>query len=565
MLNTLDWIVLVGTLVAIVVYGVYKTRGQKSVKGYLLGGSDAKWWTVGLSVMATQASAITFLSTPGQAYSDGMGFVQIYFGLPIALIVVCAVFIPIYYKLKVYTAYEYLENRFDLKSRTLASIYFLIQRGMGAGITIYAPAIILATILGWNLNYTIIIIGFLVIVYTVSGGTKAVSQTQKVQMVVILIGMAIAFGMLINYIPDDVSFKEALHVAGVSGKMEVVDWSFDMNNRYTIWSGIFGAFFLSLAYFGTDQSQVQRYLGGASVTQSRMGLLFNAVLKVPMQFFILLTGVLVFVFYQYHKAPVFFNSAGYETVMSSEAAPQLQALEDTYSDWFEEKQSLNEEYLNAYRNDDIQQMQSIAASIQGADEEEQRIRDEVKAVISSADESIETNDRDYVFISFILNHLPVGIIGLLLAVIFSAAMSSTAAELNALGSTTTMDIYKRSIRKDGSDKHYLQASMGLTLLWGLIAIAFALFASLFENLIQFVNIVGSLFYGTMLGFFVVAFALKWVRNGTAVFIAALIAEAIVLAVFKFTDIGFLWYNLIGCGGVVVFAIILQAILPNRKM
>jgi solute:Na+ symporter, SSS family len=563
MLSTLDWIVLIGTMAAIVSYGVYKTRGEQSVKGYLLGGNDGKWWTIGLSVMATQASAITFLSTPGQAYSDGMGFIQIYFGLPLALIVVCVFFIPIYYKLKVYTAYEYLESRFDVKTRTLAALYFLIQRGMGAGITIFAPAIILSSILGWNLNYTILVIGILVILYTVSGGTKAVNQTQKLQMIVIMVGMAIAFTLLLGYLPDEMSLREALHVAGASGKMEILDFSVDVNNRYTIWSGILGGFFLSLAYFGTDQSQVQRYLGGQSVIQSRLGLLFNALLKIPMQFFILLTGVLVFVFYQYNKAPIFFNTPEYEEVYETNSV-KLDSLQETYDIWFDQKQDLNTAYLEAIRSHDEAITSNLAEQILIADAEEKQIRNNVKDVIAQARPDAETNDKDYVFISFILNHMPIGIIGLLLAVIFSAAMSSTAAELNALGSTTTVDIYRRSLFQNRSEKHYLLASKGLTMLWGIIAILFALVGSLFENLIQFVNIIGSLFYGTMLGFFIVAFAIKYVKSGTAVFVGALIAEAIVLAVYFMGDIGYLWYNLIGSVGVVLFSVIIQGLMSSRR-
>lgn len=562
MLSTLDWTVLIGTMAAIVAYGVYKTRGEQSVKGYLLGGNEGKWWTIGLSVMATQASAITFLSTPGQAYSDGMGFIQIYFGLPLALIVVCVFFIPIYYKLKVYTAYEYLESRFDVKTRTLAAIYFLIQRGMGAGITIFAPAIILSSILGWDLNGTILVIGLLVILYTVSGGTKAVNQTQKIQMIVIMAGMAIAFTLLLGYLPDEMSISEALHVAGASGKMEVLDFSIDANNRYTVWSGVLGGFFLSLAYFGTDQSQVQRYLGGQSVTQSRLGLLFNAILKIPMQFFILLTGVLVFVFYQYNKAPIFFNTPEYEEVYATNGA-ELDVLQEAYDGWFDEKQDLNAAYLTAVRTGDEASTTSLAEQITRADARERNIRNEVKTVIAKARPDAETNDKDYVFITFILNHMPIGIIGLLLAMIFSAAMSSTAAELNALGSTSTVDIYRRSLFRNRSEKHYLLASKGLTMLWGVIAILFALVGSLFENLIQFVNIIGSLFYGTMLGFFIVAFALKYVKSGTAVFVGALIAEAIVLAVYFMADIGYLWYNVIGAAGVVVFSIIIQAFMPKK--
>ncbi len=563
MLSTLDWTILIGTLAAIVSFGIYKTRGENSVKGYLLGGNEGKWWTIGLSVMATQASAITFLSTPGQAYADGMGFVQIYFGLPLALIVVCVFFIPIYYKLKVYTAYEYLESRFDVKTRTLAAIYFLVQRGMGAGITIFAPAIILSSILGWNLNYTILIIGFLVILYTVLGGTKAVNQTQKLQMIVIMVGMAIAFTLILGYLPDEMSISEALHVAGASGKMEILDFSIDANNRYTVWSGLLGGFFLSLAYFGTDQSQVQRYLGGQSVMQSRLGLLFNALLKVPMQFFILLTGVLVFVFYQYNKAPIFFNTPEYEVVYETNGA-ELDVLQNEYDIWFDHKQGLNSAYLEAIRSEDETGAARLAGQIKVADATEKRIRDDVKTVIAQARPDAETNDKDYVFITFILNHMPIGVIGLLLAMIFSAAMSSTAAELNALGSTSTIDIYKRSLFRNRSDKHYLLASKGLTMLWGIIAILFALVGSLFENLIQFVNIIGSLFYGTMLGFFIVAFAIKHVKSGTAVFLAAIISEAIVLTVYFFGDIGYLWYNLIGAAGVVVFSIIIQAVLPKSE-
>jgi len=563
MLSTLDWTILIGTLAAIVSFGIYKTRGENSVKGYLLGGNEGKWWTIGLSVMATQASAITFLSTPGQAYADGMGFVQIYFGLPLALIVVCVFFIPIYYKLKVYTAYEYLESRFDVKTRTLAAIYFLVQRGMGAGITIFAPAIILSSILGWNLNYTILIIGFLVILYTVLGGTKAVNQTQKLQMIVIMVGMAIAFTLILGYLPDEMSISEALHVAGASGKMEILDFSVDANNRYTVWSGLLGGFFLSLAYFGTDQSQVQRYLGGQSVMQSRLGLLFNALLKVPMQFFILLTGVLVFVFYQYNKAPIFFNTPEYEVVYETNGA-ELDVLQNEYDIWFDHKQGLNSAYLEAIRSEDETGAARLAGQIKVADATEKRIRDDVKTVIAQARPDAETNDKDYVFITFILNHMPIGVIGLLLAMIFSAAMSSTAAELNALGSTSTIDIYKRSLFRNRSDKHYLLASKGLTMLWGIIAILFALVGSLFENLIQFVNIIGSLFYGTMLGFFIVAFAIKHVKSGTAVFLAAIISEAIVLTVYFFGDIGYLWYNLIGAAGVVVFSIIIQAVLPKSE-
>lgn len=562
-LSITDWLVLGSTLAFIVIFGIWKSRGSKNVDSYLLGGKVSKWWTIGLSVMATQASAITFLSTPGQAYADGMRFVQFYFGLPIAMVILCIFFIPIYYRLKVYTAYEYLESRFDLKTRKLAAFLFLVQRGLGAGITIYAPSIILSTILGWDLNATVIVIGSLVIIYTVSGGTKAVSQTQKLQMLVILVGMGVAFYLLVQYLPESVSFRDALYVAGASGKLNAVDFSLDFNNRYTFWSGITGGLFLALAYFGTDQSQVQRYLTGQSIRESRLGLLFNAALKVPMQFFILLTGIMVFLFYQFHQAPVFFNQAALDDVRQSEQYEEFQALQDTYDEWFEDKQTLNMAFLAARDAGQMDEADAIATDIKAADQKEGEIRNAVKSVISEVNPEAVTNDTDYVFISFILEYIPKGLIGLLLAVIFSAAMSSTAAELNALGSTTVVDFYRRSIRKTASDKHYVNASMVFTLMWGVIAIFFAIFGTLFENLIQFVNIVGSLFYGTILGIFLIAFFLRKV-GGQAVFISALVAECLVFYIFIYTDIGYLWYNVIGCGTVMILSIIIESVTGWQK-
>jgi len=563
-MSTLDWIVLSGTLTLIVAYGVWKTRGSKNISEYLLGNKEAKWWTIGLSVMATQASAITFLSTPGQAFAEGMGFVQFYFGLPIAMVILCVTFIPLYYKMKVYTAYEFLEGRFDLKTRSLAAFLFLIQRGLGAGITIFAPAIILSTILGWNLNITCIVIGTLVIIYTMSGGTKAVSVTHKYQMLVIFTGMFIAFFLLISYLPEGVSFVDSLRVAGATGKLDTVNFSVDLNSRYTFWSGITGGLFLMLAYFGTDQSQVQRYLSGRSIRESRLGLIFNGLLKVPMQFFILLVGVMVFVFYQYHESPIFFNNAGYEKLQQSDLSGDLTQIEEEQHTLYLEKLELNDSYLNAYRQGDGARQESVRQLIEINEEKQKANRDEVKALMKQVDPEVETNDRDYVFITFILDHLPKGLVGLLLAVILSAAMSSTAAELNALASTTTVDIYKRNVKAVGSDQHYLRMSRLFTLFWGLFAILFATFGTLFENLIQFVNIVGSIFYGTILGIFLVAFYIKFV-GARAVFIAALIAEAIVIATFLYSDIGFLWYNLIGCAGVVILSLVLQILLPANNV
>ncbi|MGB3182027.1 MAG: sodium:solute symporter [Cyclobacteriaceae bacterium] len=551
-MSTLDWIILFGTLLFIVSYGVYKTRGSRNIEGYFLGDKSMPWWTMGLSIMATQASAITFLSTPGQAYEDGMRFVQFYFGLPLAMIILSVFVVPIYYRLKVYTAYEYLENRFDLKTRTLAAFLFLVQRGLAAGITIYAPAIILSTILGWPLEYTNLIIGILVIIYTVSGGTKAVSQTQKQQMAVMMGGMLVAFIVILNLLPEQVGFTDALSVAGSMDRMNAVSFELDFDDRYNIWSGLLGGFFLALSYFGTDQSQVQRYLGGKSVTESRLGLLFNGLLKVPMQFFILLIGLMVFVFYQYQKPPVFFNQAALQQVAGSEYGDSLRSLNEAFDRNFEEKRVLLDEFTAASEEGEVRIKEQLVQKL----EEQNAIRQQVGDLVETVDTDLERKDTDYIFIHFVTNHLPIGLVGLLLAVIFSAAMSSTAGELNALASTTTIDLYRRSIKKNGSDKHYLIVSKLLTLMWGIIAICVAMVASLFENLIQAVNLLGSLFYGTILGIFLAGFFIKRIK-GNAIFIAAIIGEVVVFGFYFFSDIGFLWYNVIGCGTVILAALILQ--------
>ncbi len=558
-MQLLDWIVLSVTLLFIVGYGVYQTRGSKNVQDYIRGGNTAKWWTIGLSVMATQASAITFLSTPGQAFHDGMGFVQFYFGVPIAMVIICLVFIPIYHRLKVYTAYEYLEGRFDLKTRSLAAILFLVQRGLAAGITIFAPAIILSAVLGWNLTLLNIIIGVMVIIYTVSGGTKAVNVTQKHQMMVIFAGMFIAFCLILNYLPDDITFSKALDIAGASGKMEVLDFSFNLDNRYTFWSGIIGGSFLALSYFGTDQSQVQRYLTGSSIKEMRIGLLFNGLLKVPMQFFILLVGVMVFVFFQFARSPLNFNPSATETVMNSEYAEEYQELEREHEKTFKDKQLLITEYL---KNGDDTYKQEIAIA-NGIDKEN---REAAKELITKANADVETNDKDYVFIHFILNFLPKGLIGLLLAVILSAAMSSTASELNALASTTTIDLYKRNLRREESDEHFVKATRWFTFGWGILAIIVASVANLFDNLIQLVNIIGSLFYGNVLGIFLLAFFFKYVR-GNAVFVAALITQFIIFGLYALNEydiinLPYLWLNFVGCIIVVVIAFLIQSFQPK---
>ena len=561
-MSSLDWLVLLGTLGIIVIYGAWKTRGAQNIDTYLLGDKSMKWWTIGLSVMATQASAITFLSTPGQAFQSGMGFVQFYFGLPIAMVILCITVIPIYYRLKVYTAYEYLESRFDLKTRTLAACLFMIQRGLAAGITIYAPAIILSSILGWTLTYTNIFIGVLVIVYTVSGGTKAVSQTQKQQMAVMMGGMVVAFIILVNLLPDDITFGEAVKVAGKMGKLEVVDFSFNPYERYNFWAGITGGLFLALSYFGTDQSQVARYLGGKSITESRLGLLFNGLLKIPMQFFILFIGVMVFVFYQFNQPPVFFNEVATNRLHESPHSQELQALEQEHAAIFEEKQAEVRGLVAAINSESEEAIALQQNKIAAIDEKAGEVRGKVVSLIQTHTPDAETKDIDYVFIRFVMDYLPKGIVGLLLAVIFSAAMSSTSSELNALASTATVDIYKRSVRKKESDKHYVIASKLFTVAWGLLAITFATLASLVDNLIEAVNILGSVFYGTILGIFLVAFYFKYIQS-RAVFIAAVIAELVVILLYFYSDIGYLWFNIIGCFLVIGLGFILQRILPSK--
>jgi len=558
-MQIIDWIVLIGTLLFIVLYGTYKTRNNKNVTDYLKGGNSSNWWTIGISVMATQASAITFLSTPGQAYHDGMGFVQFYFGLPIAMVIICMVFIPLYDKLKVFTAYEYLESRFDLKTRSLTAILFLIQRGLAAGITIFAPSIILSAVLGWDLVTLNVIIGSLVIIYTVSGGTKAVSITQKQQMAVIFAGMFITFLIILNYLPQEISFTKALELAGANGKLEILDFSFNLDNRYTFWSGIIGGTFLALSYFGTDQSQVQRYLSGKSVKESQMGLIMNGLLKVPMQFFILLVGVMVFVFYQFNESPLNFNPTAIEDVRNSEFAAEFYQLE---IDKKEIELAIKDKQLLYFKAENIIDKKNISNEITYLNSLENGLRVQTKELILKANPAAETNDKDYVFIHFILTNLPRGLIGLLLAVIISAAMSSTASELNALASTTAIDLYKRNVRVR-DEQHYVKASKWFTLLWGLIAISIACVANLFDNLIQLVNIIGSIFYGNVLGVFLLAFFLKYVKSN-AVFWAAIITQLIIIYLWYIDLMPYLWLNLVGCSIVIFISIIIQLIIGNKK-
>lgn len=564
-MNLLDWIILFGTLAFIVLYGTWKTRGTRNIDGYLKGDNSLKWWMVGVSIMATQASAVTFLSTPGQAMEDGMRFLQFYFGLPLAMVIIAITMVPIYYRLKVYTAYEYLENRFDLKTRTFAAILFLLLRGLSAGITLFAPAIVLSTILGWNIVLTTILIGLFVIIYSVSGGSKAVSLTQRQQMTIIMGGMILAGILAYRMLPDHISFGDTINLAGELGKLNIVTTNFSLSDRFNIWSGLLASTFLFLSYFGTDQSQVSRYLAGKSLTESRMGLIFNGLLKIPMQFIILFIGVLVFVFYLFNQPPVFHNQTLMSKADQTAYVDSLRTMQQGYDEIFVSKQEAVNALVQGIQQDDESLIQTGKASYALQKKREDSVRTTVKKTIAAAVPGAKTQDRDYMFLNFVLTHLPHGIIGLLLAVMFSAAMGSMAGELNALASTTTIDIYKRSFKPEASDQHYLRASRLFTVLWALIAMVFAMLANQAENLIQFVNIIGSLFYGTILGIFLVAFYLKSVKSN-AVFIAAIIGESVVLACYFFfyEEIAFLYYNIIGCVVVVVIAWLLKFLDKERS-
>ncbi|MEL6256048.1 MAG: sodium:solute symporter [Bacteroidota bacterium] len=610
-MSWIDWMVLGVTTLFIVAYGIWKSWGASNLSDYVLANKSMKWWTIGLSIMATQASAITFLSTPGQGYDDGMGFVQFYFGLPIAAVVLSIVAIPLYHRLKVFTAYEFLEKRFDLKTRGVAAILFLIQRGLAAGFTIYAPALILSTVLPWDTTWACVVIGVVVTTYTVLGGTQAVSQTQKLQMGVILAGMVIAGVMLVLKLPDNISFSNALGIAGKMGKMEVIDFKFDIESRYNVWSGILAGTFLMLSYFGTDQSQVQRYLGGKSITESRMGLLFNGLVKVPMQFLILLVGVLLFVFYQFERPPINFNKTSTEVVQKSQYADTYTQLERNYSAIHARQRAALQAWDEALDNNDQAAVEQKQAEAQSLDENLNDVREKAKILIAKAEmleagESVAKyeeaeayllesqllnnanggvdsvrlkkaratmeelkdklkRDSDRIFLTFILDHLPVGVVGLLIAMILAASMSSTSSELNALGTTSVVDIYKRMLVKDKDDGHYLNASKGLTIMWGVYAIGFSLFADQLENLIQAVNILGSLVYGTILGIFMVAFFMKKIQ-GTAVFYAAILAECIILYMYFFQPkaLAFLWYTPLGCFAVMIFSVIFQKFQPKTE-
>jgi Na+/proline symporter len=555
--SQVDWAVLAAALAGMVAYGVWKGGRSRNTEGFLLAGREMRWGTVALSIMATQASAITFLATPGQAYADGMRFVQFYLGLPIAMIVVSAVAVPLYHRLKVYTAYEYLETRFDLKTRTLTALLFLIQRGLAAGLTIFAPSLILSVILGWDLRLTVLVIGAAVVIYTTSGGARAVSRTQTLQAAIILAGMVAAFVAIVALLPADVSLFDALRVAGKAGRLKAIDPSFSLTSRYTLWSGLIGGAFLQLSYFGTDQSQVQRYLSGRSVTQSRLGLLFNGMAKVPMQFGILLVGATLFAFYQFAAPPVFFNSVEIAKVRSSPEAGRFAEMEVRYRAARGAQETRARELAVAMRRGDGREGDAIAA-YRAASAASGDLRAEAISLIRTADPKADPSDTNYVFLSFVVHNLPAGLVGLVLAMVFAASMSASSAELNALASTTLVDVYRRLLRPGAGDAHYVLVSRLATVGWGAFAILFAEYASRLGSLIEAVNILGSLFYGTILGVFLAGFYLKRV-SGTAVFVAAIVAEALVVACFVFSGISFLWYNVVGCVAVLGLALLFEAL------
>lgn len=577
-MRSLDWFVLISTLAFIVIYGIWKSRKNKDIEGYLLGGRSMTWWTIGLSVMATQASAITFLSTPGMAFEEGMGFIQFYFAMPIAMILICLFVIPLYHKLNIYTAYEFLETRFDLKTRWLTSFLFMINRGLSAGMTIYAPSIILSTIMGWDLLITNLIIGGLVILYTVSGGVKAVGQTHKLQMGVMIGGLVTVLILLFNYLAPDVSPKEAVVLAGKMGKMQIVDTEFDPGTKYNLWSGLIGGLFLFLSYFGTDQSQVQRYISGKDQREMKLGLLFNGIFKIPMQMLILFIGVMCFMFFQFNQGPSFFNENELAKIESVEGKAALNNILSSDTKIFIEKENALQKMRRAYQENNESLMNDLTIIVRDLDLQLKTNKEQIRALIKAEDADAETNDADYMFIYFILNYLPAGLIGLLLAVIFSGAMSSTSAELSALSSTTLVDVYKRKVKPEASDEHYLKRSKLFTLGWGILALLFANMFNLFDNLIELVNIIGSLFYGTILGIFLVAFLIPFVKR-KAIFIAGVISEVLVLGIYFLSnnelctkylgrsnpiELEYLWLNLVGPILVITLSMIIQIALGNKS-
>ena len=562
-MRTLDILVLVATLGCLVAYGVWKGRGSRNVQGFLLADRRLPWYAVALSIMATQASAITFTSTPGQAYADGMRFVQYYFGLPIAMVILCVTVVPLYRKLGVFTAYEFLEHRFDLKTRALTAFLFLVQRGLGAGMTIYAPSLILSVMLGWDIRWTSAAIGGAIIIYMTTGGVKAVNWADVQQLTIIMAGMMVAFLVTFFIIPDDVGIVDAFRIAGVNGRLNAVDFTFDLSNRYTFWSGLIGGLFIALAYFGTDQSQVQRYLTGASLTQSRLGLLFNGMAKVPMQFFILLIGVMVFVVYQFERPPVFFNPVVVEKIRSGPHADAFAEAERKYAAVHEAQQSSYREFLAARKEGNAGREEEVRGAIAEQTEMKASARESARAAIVADDPTVDPNDTNYIFLTYVLTYLPAGFVGLVFACVFAASMSSSSGELSSLATCSVVDVYKRLIRREANDRHILLVSRIAMAGWGVYAIVFSQYAARLGSLIEAVNIIGSLFYGSMLGIFVVAFFMRSV-GGTAVFWSVFAGEAAVFACFLWTDISWLWYNVVGCIVVIASSFVFEIVVPRRN-
>lgn len=556
-MQLLDWIVLCGTTLFIVIYGLWKNKKEdEDITTYLRSGHTLSWFTIALSVISTQASAVTFLSVPGQAYTDGMRFVLFYLGMPLAMVFICVFILPVYYRLNIVTAYQFLETKFDAKVRVLVAFFFLIQRSLAAGISLAAPSIVLSVILGWNFYYTNIAVGSLVVLYTVMGGSNAISQTQKLQMIIILLGMVSAGYLVVYLLPKEVSFVEALQVAGTSGKLNTIDWSFDWHNKYTIWSGLIGGFFLQMAYFGTDQSQVGRYLGGSTITQSRMGLLFNGMFKLPMQFGILLIGVLLFVFYQYEQPPISFDKVELQKIAKSNYAADFAKVENKYDNAFIERKKASQNLVESFKKNDKKEIEKAEKIFLEKEQQFQNIKKEANVIMKKNDKQANTNDANYIFLTFVTNHIPVGMVGLLITVILFASMSTTASELNALTSTGMVDMYKRLFWDNASDKHYILVSKIMTILWGTLAIFIAQLSLHLGTLVEVVNMLGSWFYGTILGVFLLAFFSKNLKSN-AVFIATIITEILIILidfdVFPYVDIAYLWLNVVGTFFVIVLS------------
>ncbi len=563
-----DWIVLIVTLLAVMLYGIYKSRTSKNLEGYFLSNRQMPWWVILLSIMGTQASAVTFLTAPGQAYTDGMRFVQYYFGLPLAMIVVCVTFVPLFHKLKLFTAYEFLEKRFDIKTRSLTSFLFLLSRGLSTGISIFAPSLVLSSMLGWDIYITNIVTGGLLIIYTVTGGARAVAYTQQLQFIIIYAAMFIAGYYAISSLPEGMGITDALHIAGKSGKLNVIttgmtEKGFDWNDRYNIWSGVIGGFFLALSYFGTDQSQVGRYLTAKDTRESRLGLLMNGLVKVPLQFLILLIGCFLFAYYAYFQAPAFFNKTQEAVVLKSEYRDEYVAKGISFEQLQQEKKELAVALTNARKTNNEAVVALTRMELKDVEVRSKAIRDEMKALIKKADPNADTNDTNYIFLRFVGDALPVGLVGLIIAVIFLAAWGSIAAAINSLASCTMIDFHQKFSSKTLTEAEEYRWSKIYTLAWGVFCVVIAFFAyNLGNSLIEAVNILGSWFYGTILGIFLAAFYLKKVQ-GNAVFTAAIISEVIVIGIYFLKIISFLWLNVIGAVAVVLLSLFIQT-LTGRK-